>query len=56
VDDDGVTKNPNHHKSSDTPDILNYEYLTSITKLTLATISGLDNDNLDYAPTFLVAD
>ncbi|MGH9952165.1 MAG: M28 family metallopeptidase, partial [Nitrososphaeraceae archaeon] len=40
--DDGVTKNPNHHKSTDTPDILDYEYLTSVTKLTLATILNLD--------------
>ena len=32
--DDGVTKNPNHHKSTDTPDTLNYEYyLTSTTRL-----------------------
>ena len=58
--DDGVTKNPNHHKSTDTPNILNYEYLTSITKLTLATILGLDksliDDNLDYAATPLVTD
>jgi Zn-dependent M28 family amino/carboxypeptidase len=58
--DDGVTKNPNHHKSTDTPDILNYEYLTSITKLTLATILGLDklliDDYLDYAATSLVTD
>jgi Zn-dependent M28 family amino/carboxypeptidase len=40
--DDGVTKNPNHHKSTDTPDILDYEYLTSVTELTLATILNLD--------------
>jgi hypothetical protein len=40
--DDGVTKNPNHHKSTDTPDILDYEYLTSVTKLILATILNLD--------------
>ena len=42
--DDGVTNNPNHHKSTDTPDILNYEYLTSVTKLILATILSLDKD------------
>jgi Zn-dependent M28 family amino/carboxypeptidase len=40
--DDGVTKNPNHHTSTDTPDILDYEYLTSVTELTLAAILNLD--------------
>jgi Zn-dependent M28 family amino/carboxypeptidase len=40
--DDGVTKNPNHHTMNDTPDLLDYEYLTSVTRLTLATILGLD--------------
>jgi hypothetical protein len=48
--DDGVTKNPNYHKSIDTPDTLDYQYLTSVTKLILATILGLDKsiipDNL----------
>jgi hypothetical protein len=56
--DDGVTKNPNHHTMTDTPNILNYEYLTSATKLVLATILNLDglitSDNPDYAPSFLV--
>jgi Zn-dependent M28 family amino/carboxypeptidase len=41
--DDGVTKNPNHHTMNDTPDLLDYGYLTSVTRLTLATILGLDN-------------
>ncbi|MGH9978922.1 MAG: M28 family metallopeptidase, partial [Nitrososphaeraceae archaeon] len=54
--DDGVTKNPNHHTVNDTPDTLNYEYLTSTTKLVLATILSLDNlittDNPGYAPSF----
>ena len=40
--DDGVTKNPNHHTMNDTPSLLDYEYLTSVTRLTLATILGLD--------------
>ena len=40
--DEGVTKNPNYHKSSDTPNTLNIEYATSITKMTLATILELD--------------
>ena len=40
--DDGVTKNPNYHTVNDTHDTLNYEYLTSTTKLVLATISSLD--------------
>lgn len=54
--DDGVTKNPNHHTMTDTPDILNYEYLTSVTKLILATILSLDrlviDDSYDYLPNF----
>lgn len=41
--DDGVTKNPDHHTTADTPDNLNYEYLTSTTKLVLATILNLDS-------------
>lgn len=49
--DDSVKKNPNHHKSTDTPDTLDYEYLTSVTKLVLATILSLDDliipDNVD---------
>lgn len=57
--DDGVTKNPNHHTMNDTPDFLNYEYLASVTELTLATILRLDklivDDNPDYEPTFLVS-
>ncbi|MGH9982621.1 MAG: M28 family metallopeptidase [Nitrososphaeraceae archaeon] len=54
--DDGVTKNPNLHTVTDTPDTLNYEYLSSTTKLTLATILSLDklmtSDNPDYTPSF----
>jgi hypothetical protein len=38
IHDGGVKKNPHYHKSSDTPDTLNIEYLTSITKMVLATI------------------
>jgi Zn-dependent M28 family amino/carboxypeptidase len=41
--DDGVTKNPDHHTITDTPDTLNYEYLTSTTKLVLAAILNLDS-------------
>jgi hypothetical protein len=40
--DDSVTKNPRHHTTADIPDTLNYEYLTSTTKLVLATILNLD--------------
>ncbi len=40
--DDGVTKNPNYHKSSDTSDTLDYEYGASIANLTIATILQLD--------------
>jgi hypothetical protein len=49
--DDGVTKNPNYHKSTDTPDTLEYQYIASVTKLLLATILNLDKlvtaNNLD---------
>ena len=45
IHNEGVTENPNYHKSSDTPGTLNIEYLTSITKLLLATILGLDNSS-----------
>jgi hypothetical protein len=40
--DDGATKNPNYHTVNDTPNTLNYEYLTSTTKLVLSTILSLD--------------
>jgi hypothetical protein len=42
IHDGGVTENPNYHKSSDTPNSLNIKYVTSITKMTLATILELD--------------
>ncbi|HEX2409323.1 MAG TPA: M20/M25/M40 family metallo-hydrolase [Nitrososphaeraceae archaeon] len=42
IHDGGVKKNPHYHKSSDTPDTLNIKYLTSITKMILATILELD--------------
>jgi hypothetical protein len=51
--DNGVITNPNNHKSTDTPDTLDYEYLASVTKLTMATILSLDElattDNFDYS-------
>jgi Zn-dependent M28 family amino/carboxypeptidase len=40
--DDGVTKNPNYHRSSDTHGTLDYEYMASITNLTISTILQLD--------------
>jgi len=45
IHDEGVTKNPNYHKSSDTPNTLNIEYATDITKMILATILELDRFN-----------
>jgi hypothetical protein len=42
IHDGGVKENPHYHKSSDTPDTLNMQYLTSITKMVLATILELD--------------
>jgi Zn-dependent M28 family amino/carboxypeptidase len=56
--DDGVTKNPNYHTVTDTPDTLNYQYLTSSTKLVLATILSLDKlittEDPGYAPSFFL--
>jgi hypothetical protein len=43
IHDGGVTKNPHYHNSSDTPDTLNIKYLTSITKMVLATILELND-------------
>jgi hypothetical protein len=42
IHDGGAKKNPHYDKSSDTPDTLNIKYLTSITKIVLATILELD--------------
>jgi Peptidase family M28 len=42
VHDGGAEQNPNYHSTSDTPDTLDLKYLTSITKLLLATILELD--------------
>lgn len=55
--DNGVTTNPHHHKSTDTPDTLDYEYLASVTKLILTTILGLDEliaTNILDAPSSLI--
>ena len=42
IHDGGSELNPNYHNTSDTPDTLDIEYLTSITKLVLATILNID--------------
>jgi Zn-dependent M28 family amino/carboxypeptidase len=42
IHDEGAKKNPHYDKSTDTPDTLNIEYLTSITKMVLASILELD--------------
>ena len=42
VHDGGAEQNPNYHSTSDTPDTLDLKYLSSITKLLLATILELD--------------
>jgi len=42
IHDGGSENNPHYHKSSDTPDTLNIKYVTSITKIVLATILELD--------------
>jgi len=51
--DDGVTGNPNHHTGNDTADTLNYEYLTSTTKLVLASILSLDKLITPYNPSYV---
>jgi hypothetical protein len=45
IHDGGSENNPHYHKSSDTPDTLNIKYVTSITKIVLATILELDKLN-----------
>jgi hypothetical protein len=40
--DGGSELNPNYHNVSDTPSTLDIEYLSSVTKLALATILNLD--------------
>ncbi|HEX7257189.1 MAG TPA: M28 family peptidase [Nitrososphaeraceae archaeon] len=45
IHDGGSENNPHYHKSTDTPDTLNIKYLTSITKIVLATILELDKLN-----------
>jgi hypothetical protein len=42
IHDGGSENNPHYHKSSDTPDTLNIKYVTSITKIVLASILELD--------------
>ncbi len=42
VHDGGVEQNPNYHSTSDTSDTLDLKYMSSITKLLLATILELD--------------
>ncbi len=43
IHDEGPEKNPYYHNSTDLPDTINIKYLTSVTKMTLATILELDN-------------
>lgn len=45
IHDGGSKQNPNYHSTSDTPDTLSIQYLTSVTKLALATILELDKLN-----------
>jgi|SRR5215211_1399442 len=37
--------NPHYHNSSDTPSLIDWDYLTSVTKMVLATILTLDKEN-----------
>jgi Peptidase family M28 len=43
IHDEGSKNNPHYHNSTDLPHTLNIKYLTSVTKMTLATILELDN-------------
>jgi hypothetical protein len=45
IHDGGSKLNPNYHNTSDTPDTLNIEYFTSVTKLVLAAILNIDKLN-----------
>jgi aminopeptidase-like protein len=38
--------NPHYHSSSDLPDNLDFDYLTSVTKMVLATILHVNKENL----------
>ena len=38
-------ENPHYHAATDTPDIINWNYLTSVTKIILATIVSLQKEN-----------
>ena len=38
-------KNPHYHSATDTPDLINWDYLTSVTKIVLATIVTLQKEN-----------
>jgi hypothetical protein len=46
IHDGGSELNPNYHNTSDTPDTLDIEYLTSVTKLVLAAILNIDEVSL----------
>ena len=46
IHDGGSERNPNYHNTSDTPDTLDIEYLTSVTKLVLAAILNIDELSL----------
>ena len=46
IHDGGSELNPNYHNTSDTPDTLDIEYLTSVTKLVLAAILTIDELSL----------
>lgn len=46
IHDGGSELNPNYHNTSDTPDTLDIEYLTSVTKLVLAAILNIDELSL----------
>ena len=45
IHDGGSELNPNYHNTSDTPETLNIEYFTSVTKLVLAAILNIDKLN-----------
>jgi hypothetical protein len=48
IHDGGSALNPNYHTTSDTPDTLDIEYLTSVTKLVLAAILNIDEQYSKY--------
>ena len=42
---EGENPNPHYHDATDTPDLIDWNYLTSVTKMVLATVLKVANEN-----------